>query len=364
MKKILLTIGVTSLLSSCIFSQKYDNTKPELSIAFTDVKNLPSVILFDEQYFIEKKNVFFILSDYMQNYSRLIKYNIDTKKSEKTIYEAQHTEKIREYCNANGFIVFSVLKKDKDYSHDIYLYNMATDEIKKINTYPLNTSDSIMPLSLKTDGIGVVYVEQNFENNTSVVKHYNIAYEKEENICSMPFTDTNTYASIFFTNINSGTIIYDKINNGKMEIIVYDIKSKTEKNIIEPLKGVALNYGGLLNKEKNFLAYYSQTIDGDVIYIHDLNNNKNERLVSFDQYSLAYNDMLYSKDNDILYNVQRNISGNIKDHYYGEVYRLKNYSMEQVFKCFNISIGDKYIAFLKFDDQGIKVIHFELYKYM
>jgi hypothetical protein len=364
MKRLLLAICVTILLSSCIFSQKYDNTKPELSIMFTDTKNLPSVVLFDEQYFVENKAIFFILSDYMQNYSKLIKYSIGMEKIEKIIYEAQDKEKIREYCSANGFITFSVLKNDEIYSHDIYLYNIANEEIKKINTYPLNTSDGIMPLSLKTDGIGIVYVEQNFKNNTSTIKYYDITSEKESDICSMPFTDTNLKASIFFVNINNGTIIYDRINNGKMEIIMYEIKSKIETDIIEPLEGVILNYRGLLNKDKYFIAYYSQTNDGDIIYIYDLNDKKNKRLVTFDQYSLAYNDMLYSKGSDILYNVQRNVSGLVKDHYYGEVYRLKNYSMEQIMRCFNISIGNKYMTILKFDEQGINVIHFELYKYI
>ncbi|GHV62696.1 hypothetical protein AGMMS49587_10300 [Spirochaetia bacterium] len=364
MKKLFLCEIICLLLLGCSSFKKYDQTRPELSVAFTDTENLPSVVLFDEEYYNENSMIFFVLSDYMQNYSKFAKYNVNSKQIVKIIFEAKDNERIREYCNANGIIVFSVLIKDEFYSHDIYLYNIDSDKLTKINADPLNKSDDVMPLSLKTDGVGIVYVDQNFENDTSSIKYYDISNGKIEDISVIPFTDTDIKASIFFSDINSGTIIYDRINNGKLEIIVYDVNSKTTISVIEPLEGVALDYRGLLNKENNFIALYSQAQDGDIIYIHDLKNNKNKRLVSFDQYSMAYNDMLYTKNNDILYNVQRNVSGNVKDHYYGEVYRLNNYSMEQIFKCFNISIGIKYIAFLKFDDQGIKTIHFELYKYM
>jgi Tol biopolymer transport system component len=364
MKKLLIIIGVIITLTNCTNVQKYDNTKPVLSIVFSDKNNLPSAILFEEETYIENGIIFFVLSDYLKKYSKLVKYDTNKNSIDRVIFEANDNENIREYSYKNEIIVFSVYTKENNYSHDIYLYNIRTDELKKINNYPLNVTNEIFPLSLETDGISIVYVEHNFELNTSDVKYYNIETGNEKVLSSIPHGNSLFIVNTFFATINNGTIVFDKVNNGEMEIIVFDVNLDTVINIIKPLKGVNINFKGSLNKENDFIAFFSKMNNTNIIYMHNIKKNKNQSLVRFDQYSLAYDDILFTKNNDILYNVQKNVSGLVKDHYYGEVYRLKNYSMEQILKCFNMAVGENYIAFLKFDDNGINIIHFELYKYM
>jgi hypothetical protein len=364
MKRLLIIIGIIITFTNCANAQKYDNTKSELSIVFSDEYNLPSSILFDEKTYIENGIIFFVLSDYLSNYSKLVKYNTNTYSIDRVIFEAKDNKNIREYSCKNEIIVFSVYSKESNYSHDIYLYNTKTDELKKINNYPLNVTDGIYPLSLETDGTGIVYVEHNFESNTSDVKYYDIETEYEKIISSVPHGNSVFIVNTFFATINNGTIVFDKVNNGEMEIIVFDVNSDTIINTIKPLDGVDINFKGSLNKENDFIAFFSRMNNKNIKNMNSIKENKNQRLVRFDQYSLAYNDIIFTKNNDILYNVQKNVSGLVKDHYYGEVYRLKDYSMEQILKCFNMAIGESYIAFLKFDDNGIKVIHFELYKYI
>jgi hypothetical protein len=364
MKKLLIIIGIIITFTNCASVQKYDNVKPVLSIVFSDEYNLPSAILFDEKTYFENGIIFFVLSDYLSNYSKLVKYNINTNSIDRVIFEAKDNGYIREYSYKNEIIVFSVCAKKGHYSHDIYLYNTRTDELKKINNYPLNVTDGIYPLSLETDGTDIVYVEHNFELNISYVKYYNIETENEKILCSAPHGNSVFIVNTFFVTINNGTIVFDKVNNGKMEVNIFDVNSDAIINTIKPLEGVNVNFKGSLNKENNFIAFFSRMNNTNIIYMHNIKENKNQRLVRFDQYSLAYNDILFTKNNEILYNVQKNVSGLVKDHYYGEIYSLNNYSMEQILKCFNMAIGENYIAFLKFDDSGIKIIHFELYKYI
>jgi Tol biopolymer transport system component len=171
MKKLLIIIGIIITFTTCSNAQKYDNTKPVLSIVFSDEYNLPSAILFDEKTYIEDGIIFFVLSDYLRNYSKLVKYNTNTNSIDKVIFEAKDNKNIKEYSYKNEIIVFSVCTKESYYSHDIYLYNTRKDELKKINNYPLNVTDGIYPLSLETDGTDIVYVEHNFELHTSDVKY-------------------------------------------------------------------------------------------------------------------------------------------------------------------------------------------------
>jgi hypothetical protein len=344
-------------------SSVFNTERPGTEIIFEDENNLPSKIIIEEDYFDNTKNIFFVLSDYRRSYSRIAEYNTQNRKIENIIYESEQDEIIYEYQCGNGVIVFSVLSRGVLFSYDIYLFDIESGSLNKINSYPLNQTESILPLSIKMDSNFIVWVEQDFINNASVVKCYDLKKKKEEAVNISAFNNNTFKIATFFTNIDKGIVIYDRpVNNNEKEIVMYDLRNRRELATVLQMEDVVLYYNGILNKDYGYLALYAQTHSEDVIYVHDLTKNTNRKIVGFYPNTVVYDDIITSKGLDILYNVQLNVSGNINEHYFGEIYHLYDYTMEKIDYSFNLYSGTKYLAFLKFDkNPRVRNIHFELF---
>jgi hypothetical protein len=305
----------------------FNSKRPEMEIIFEDEKNLPSKIIIEEDYFENTKNIFFVLADYRRSYSRLVEYNTEDKKIENIIYESEQDETIYEYQCGNGVIVFSVLSRGILFSHDIYLFDIKSGSLNKINNYPLNQTESILPLSIKMDSNFIVWIEQDFTNNASVVKCYDLEKEEEDIVNISAFNNNTFKVTTFFANIDNGIIIYDRSINNKKEIVIYDLRNRRELDTVLQMEDVALYCNGILNRDYGYLALYAQTHSEDVIYIHDLTKNTNEKIAGFYPNAAVYDDIITSKGLDILYNVQLNVSGNINEHYFGEIYSIADIKM-------------------------------------
>jgi hypothetical protein len=208
----------------------------------------------------------------------------------------------------------------------------------------------------------IVWVEHDFAYNISVVKYYDIENKTEGIINNSPFDDSKFKVTTFFVDINNGITIYDRLKDKKREIVLYDLKNKMELDTISQMDGVVLYYNGLLNSDYKYLILYAQTFDEDVLYIHDLIKKTDKKIIGFYPQTLVYDDILTSKGLDVFYNVQLNVSGNINEHYFGEIYHLHDYTMEKIEYSFNLYMGNKYSAFLKFDkNPRMRNIHFELF---
>ena len=95
---------------------------------------------------------------------------------------------------------------------------------------------------------------------------------------------------------------------------------------INALKTSSIHYAGCYDEEAKTIVLYAQSSRyGDLIYKIDSETGRNTKLVGFRDYTVIKNDQMYFDGQRILYTIQRDISGNIIDHYYAEIFQLNSF---------------------------------------
>lgn len=355
--KILILIIVASLFMNC--------ANEKIKIDFEDKNNLPSKIIFNEEYYENTNNLFFLISDYQQNYSKLVEYNLESKEIISIIKEINDENSyIKEFDNDGNYITFSVIDSKNELEQEIYYYNILNNELLKIGNYTITDYPGLYPIRLKIHNNQIVWVEHDFVNQNSYIKLFDIENKEMKIIDSEKFTTSGFKVSIFFVEFKDGLIFYDKnIDNQALKIYCYDTSSNSIIDKYDVSEGTKLHFNGSYNSSKNYLALYAKTSQEDLIYKLYLNSKEIQKLAGFHENSLVYDDIIESENNKIYYSVQLNISGMVKDHYYSEIYNLTNYKMDQIKTAFHIIKSENYLGLLKFDEElNIQKILFELQK--
>lgn len=366
LKKIIYSLLLILSFYSCLTPNYLITTEPIVRNIFSDEENLPSKIIFNEEYYNQTTNVFFVISNYTKDYSRLVEYSTENENTINIIYETSDAERIYEYSNNKNYIVFSTLINESDNKyHDLFYYDIYKKKLFKINNYKINKNPVIYPTKIKVGTNFISWVEQDFDQRVSRIMVYNIDNEYTEVLDESKFNNNNNFPiSIFFTDIDRNYIIYDKCNDKNMvELILYDYLNKELKKIFDSNYKTKLHYNGSLNYKNQKVVFYAQTESGDIVYLYDIKRDKYEKLVGFYPHSVIYNDKIKLIRDEFYYTTQKNVSGLIKDHYAVETYNLKSYKMRKEKEYFDIYKSDNYNVFLRFDKEiDVRKIHFEIYE--
>lgn len=348
------------MATSCI-----NCSSEEIKIEFSEKGNLPSKIIFNEEYFEQTNNLFFIMANYGENKAKLVEYSLDKREVVSVIKEIDpENSNIQEFDNSGNYITFSVVKFSNELEKEIYYYDIIKKELLKIENYVITGYPKNYSIRLNISNNKIVWVEYDFSNKISYLKLFNIDKKEIKIIDFEKFTATGYIYSIFFAEFKDGLIFYDKSrDNQPLKIYCYDTSTET---IIEEYtipEGVKLHYNGSYNSSKNYLALYARNQKEEIIYKIDLNNKEFQLLAGINKHSWIYHDILETNDNQIFYNIEVNLSGTVKDNHYAEVYDLNSYKIKQIKTAFHIIKSENYLGLLKFDEKlHHNKIHFELKK--
>ena len=353
------------LLILLIFT--FSCSKSIYKIEFTkEENNLPGKIIFIEEYFEETQNIFFIIKDYMNSYSRLVEYDLVNQKIEKLIFDIDpQNGYIREFDSNEDYIVFSVLSSKENVNvSKIYYYDIKAKKLEVLKDKVIGSSKGIYPIRLNVDSTRIGWLQHDFQNELTQIKIFDILTKEMISIDEAQFTKSGFKIPIFFLDMKDNKIIYDKNNDTKgLYIYIFDYNSMKVVTSIPVEKDVKLHFNGSYNPEKNFIALYSKTSNTDLLYKINLENHEATKLAGFYKNSVIYDDILESVENEIIYSVQLNVSGKVKDHYYTEIYDLSTMKMKRFETSFHSIKTKKYFGLLKFDEvENINKIHFELYE--
>ncbi len=327
----------------------------------SDSQILPKRIILDTKYYQENNAVFFIASNYTQDYSKLIEYNFKSDKVDKVIFDEESTI-IRDYDSNHSVIVFTAVNSKKEEA--IYYYNTATKVLEKYNEVLPKSENGYYPNHVSVGVNWICWIEHDFEESISKIKALNLNDKSTKIICETPFIEDRIRVPYIFIDMYDDHIVYDeRISDGSVSLYILDLNGEEPAVKLDAIKDVVLHYNGSFNPENNYLALYALTNKNDLIYKLDITNNKATKLVGFQEYTVLYNDIIETIDNEILYTVQKNVSGQVKDHYYTEIYNLDNYTMISEMGCLHIVKNETYTGLLRFDAiENIQKIHFELYQ--
>lgn len=325
-----------------------------LEITFDSSKEkLPSNILINDIYYKKSDNIFFINRDYQKRYSQIVKYNVKNREIVDTIYTAK-SGYIDDYDIGKEYIVWSVKKSQ---TVEIYCYNFIEDSLK--DTIVINKPGNY-PINLNLDDGKFAWLDHNFKEKVTQIKVFDIESGRTESISSYSHLDTRFKVPVFFLEFKDGKIFYDLQTGTGISIRVYSVNKREVIKEFRINEEFELHFSGSYNKDKNSLALYGKSRMGDTIYTLNLTTGRVVKLSGFYTNSYIYEDRILFNGNKIFYAVQKNASGEIKDHYYFETYNLLTMKMERRISYFNYFKTDNYLGLLKFDD-GIKKVIFELY---
>ncbi len=367
---VLYSIGCSSIPYDPNF-ERAANKEPIFKSSFEkDKEKLPSKCIIIDHYLEKTNNIFFINKDYIRSYSQLIEYNLNTNSVVNEIISLDgKTEFIDEYGYSDTHIVYSVIKKQgKATSKDIYAYNIDKKEAYKIasNIIYGDESDGTYPLSLKISKNRVAWIEHNLEKELTIIKLYDLNSRAMKIINTSEFIDDlpNFKMPTFILELKNDTLFYDKRQiQGAPKIFMYDIRKAKITNELLAKSDILFHFSGSYNEHGNYLSLYARSNKEDLIYIYDLKENDSYNIVGFYPHTLVYDDRINTRDNFVIYNVQMNVSGDIIDHYFGEIYNITTRTMKRYKYAIDIVETDEYFGVLRFDrSKAINKINFELYK--
>jgi len=329
---------------------------------FKNPDNLPGKILFSKKLYETRGELFFIMRDYQENYCRLVKYNSKKGVISTIIFDIKpENGKIHEFAIDNDYIVFSTLERSEKAIQKIYLYNIKKETLSNPIITINKEYDNIYPLRLCIDRGTIAWVNQDFQTESSIIKLYNIKEKTIKPIITTPFRKNGFKVPIFFIELKRGKLFYDKKTENNYSIKIYDIKRERELASFPVMDDIELHYNATFNPKENYLAIYAKGRESDLTYLLDLTDGRVQKLAGFYPNSVIYDDRIQSDGNEIIYPVQKNVSGNINEHYYIESYNIKTFKMDRIMYCFDLVASDGYRAYLKFDkDASCKTIYFEL----
>lgn len=345
--------------------------KPTHKLSFSKAKvKLPSKIIIFDTHLKNTNNIFFMMKDDVRSYSQLVEYNLVSHSVVNEIISLDGKSRfIGEYSYGDNFILFSVTKKiNKKSSKDIYSYNVSKQEIHKIASDIVYSSepDETYPLSLKTSMGKAAWIEQDLNKKITTLKLYDLNSGQLKIIDKLKFIDDLPIFKMpaFMIELKKNLLIYDTRRiQGSPVICLYDINEAKIIKKIYAKKDILFHYSGVYNELRNYLAFYARAKENDVVYIYDLKDSSNYNIEKFNDFSIVYDDRINTNDNFVIYNVHTNISSAITDHYFGEIYDIKTKTMKRYKYAIDIVETDDYFAVLKFDkNESTGKVHFELYK--
>ena len=357
MKKIIVLIMMSLLTISC----ESEKIKKE----FDDQQNLPSKIIFNEEYYEKTKNIFFIISDYQKNYSRLIEYNLENNEISTLIKDVTEDNcYINEFDSDSNYISFSIIDTNDSIKQEIYYYNIQTKKLSKIENYSITDYPGLYPISLNISNNQIVWLEHDFNNLKSYIKIFKIETNEISVIESEDFTTSGFKVPIFFVEFKDNHVFYDKNREDQqLKIYCYNTIKNSIINDFNVPEDTQLHFNGSYDSKNEYIALYAKTDQEDLIYKINMKNKEIQKLAGFHDNSIINDDIIESKQNNIYYTVQLNVSGMVKDHYYSEIYNLNNNRMTNYKTAFHIIKSENYLGLLKYDDYlNINKIHFELVK--
>lgn len=361
MKKRVLFVLISILICCSAFAK-------EISAVFEDKDNLPDGIIFCNGYYEEINNIFLKLQNYTSDYSKIVEYDTTNSEIKNIIYSCEKGFAIRDFSNADYGFVFSVIELRyandvKPRFSDLYYFDCNSKTLTKINELPISKNDDgdLYPCCPCINDNYIVYLHHDFDKKKSQIIAYDLKSKTSKTIVTEKFSKNTT--GITFLNICNDSLIYNTFNNkNEAEIKLYDLNSKKIIKSIKALSTSSVHYAGCYDEEAKTIVLYAQSSRyGDLIYKIDSETGRNTKLVGFRDYTVIKNDQMYFDGQRILYTVQRDISGNIIDHYYAEIYHLNSYRSVQRPHTAYCFLTKEWMGTLVYDDEkGINKIHLKI----
>jgi hypothetical protein len=360
-KKYFILLTMFFAMISCSQAIGTKGNIKEIEIVFDSVTDkLPAHCLIDDKYYKETGNIFLINENYVRKYSELIEYNVLEKKKVNTIASYEKGTRISEFDMKNGVIVWSLQSEAKEKNRRIYYYKINHKKVEEFEVENNFEKDGgFIPFSLKTNGEEISYIENTL--NKSKVILFNLSNKTKVVVAEEEHYEDFYKSRMFFTEIYEDKLFYDLRENNEIYIAIWDLKEKKLLKKLKSEKGTLLHFNGSYNKEKNYLVLYGKNSEDEYIYKYDLNNFKSQKLVGFDKRSYVYKDRILTNEKNINYVVQKDVSGDVQDHYMVEKYSLINYEIKDYQSYFDIFESKEKISMIKFEE-GISKVRLEIYK--
>ncbi len=374
--KNLVLIVIVFVLCSCStinYQSGYyanDTVKANYSHTFTDKFQMPYRLIISDQYLSESNSLFLINQNWIDDYSKLIEYDISTSSIANEIISFDGDNKqISEYCNNNSYIVFVVSKNDDTHKlKDIYIYNIQSKEIKIIKSEIICSlkDDYSNNLFISINEKSIIWLNPDLKGEKSEIVEYNIEFNSFSVIHQQPHLSIEfmKHVPIKYLNVFDDFLVFNVRSNSENEkIVFFDLINKTMLKEVNLPTSCERTYNAVFNKKDDLLYIYGKLGDEEVIYKFDYRTDKTQNLIGIYPHTNLYKDKLTMQNHYLLYTIQQHYSGYIQDHYFSEIYDLNSFQMLRYQYVFNIVETNNNFGFLRFDkEEGVNKIDLELYK--
>ncbi len=375
MRKLLLIL-LTVFLCSCStinYQRGFygDRDKKPIYIhSFSDKSQLPYKLIISDQYLQSKDRIFMVNQNWISTYSRLVEYDLSNSTIVKEIasFESKN-ENISETINDNAYIVFVVNKlNEKNKFKDIYLYNIENGDktLIKSDIFTGLKDEFSADLFVTIYNNSVYWINPDFENKKSAIMSYNITDHTIKQIHEQAFLEKGFMSHIpstFLTLSGNCLVFNNRTNEDKEKIVFFDLNSNSIVKKIEIPTEFVFNYYAVSDNKEECLYIYGRTKDNEMIYRLNMQTQTVQKLVGFMERTYLIKNRIYYSDDQLFYSVNQNFTGNIRDHYFSEIYNLINYKMVRYQYRYNSVKTDRYFAFLEFDEkEGPDIMKMEIYQ--
>ncbi|MCF7918517.1 MAG: hypothetical protein K9N06_01210 [Candidatus Cloacimonetes bacterium] len=146
--------------------------------SFTDRYQLPYELIIIDQYLADAGRIFLITQNWLEEYSKLIEYDITNSSvvNEIVAFDGR-TQRISESCNNDSYIAFVVAKEMEEQDlKDIYLYDIKAGSYRIISS-DINTGiaeDYSQVLNVSINGNSVFWLHPDLEGRKTEINQYDI----------------------------------------------------------------------------------------------------------------------------------------------------------------------------------------------
>lgn len=364
------------MLSSCSsinYQSGNDRVKDNLLVyshSFEDQQELPNKLIISDQYLQTNNRIFIVNQNWVSTYSQLVEYDLKTSTIVNNISSFDGVnEKISETFNDNSHIVFTVRrKKDNKNYEDIYLYNIVNKEKIMIKDNILTSIEDKYPgnLYVTISNNSVFWINPDFENNKSVIMEYNIVDHTTKSIHEQSFLNKGfmNHIPITFLSVSANYLLFNnRSTNANDTLIFLDLNTKKVINKIKIPKEYEFTYYGTIDDKEKCIYLYGRTKDNELIYRYNIKTFTDQKLIGIMERSYIMKNRIYFSDNQLFYSIQQDFTGDIRDHYFSEIYDLINYKTKRLNYVFNFVKTNNYFAYLEFDkDEGPNKMNLMIYQ--
>ncbi len=326
---------------------------------YKEANNLASSIEISNNDFTDEfNNLTFIkhTSDYINTYSNIHLAKVQNNEiREMLIHSNDKPFSFIKNLKANeDWGIWTVLYlENNNYYTDIYAYNFSNSKkiiVKEKLESSLNNGYINVFANLYNNYVS--WIEHDKEAQKTNIVLYDLETENKKVVASFDFLETASIPfPVYFLNMKDGKIIFDvKKENGEYSYHIYDVENLDIDKKLSVKNNAILHFSADYDSSTNLLGVYFLTSKGEEVGYVDLNNGEYNKIFNLFEYDNLYKDRLQMDDGYMLFNIQRNVSGQVFDHYIGYLININEKSSLKFPGSIEIKKKGKYITKLSLDE--------------